>query len=121
MLVEIIIKIIIALPLGIWLHRDAKARDYSWMLWTCSPFILLLAPLPAAIILAVILLVVYLILRPAGALLKCPHCNKRVHEILFICPFCQKNAKHECLNCHEPVPWEAEKCPYCQSRNITKE
>lgn len=121
MLLEIIIKILIALPIGIWLYRDSKARDYSYMIWTFSPIVILIAPLTAAIILIPILLGFYLFLRPSGSLLKCPHCNKKVHEILFVCPFCQKNAKHECLNCHEPVPWESLQCPHCQSRNITKE
>ncbi len=121
MWVELIIKIIIVLPVGIWLYRDSRARDYSWTIWTISPIVILFAPLLAAIILACLLIGIYLMLRPPGNLLKCPHCKKKVHETLFVCPFCQKNAKHECLNCHEPVPWEAEQCPYCKSRNLTQE
>ncbi|NLY76275.1 MAG: hypothetical protein GX075_13415 [Firmicutes bacterium] len=120
-LIEIAIKIIIALPLGIWLYHDSRARDFSWLIWTFAPFIILLSPLPAAIIMTVVLSAIYLIARPSGALLKCPHCNKKFHETLFICPFCQKNAKRECLNCHEPVLWEADQCPHCKSRNLTKE
>ncbi len=120
-LVEIAIKIVIALVLGFWLYRDSRARDFSWMIWTFSPFIIVFSPLPASIILALALSAIYFISRPKGVLLTCPHCQKKVHETLFVCPFCQKNAKHECLKCHEPVPWEAEQCPYCKSRSITKE
>ena len=120
-IVEIAIKIGIALILGIWLYRDSRARDFSWTIWTFAPFIIIFSPLSGSLILAVALLAIYLISRPSGSLLVCPHCKKKVHETLFVCPFCQKNAKHECLNCHEPVPWEAEQCPYCKSKNITKE
>lgn len=120
-LVEIAIKLAIALVLAFWLYRDSRARDFSWTIWTFSPFIIMFSPLSASIILTLTLLAIYLISRPKGMLLICPHCQKRVHETLFVCPFCHKNAKHECLNCHEPVPWEAEQCPFCKSRSITKE
>ncbi len=120
-LVELALKIGTALLLGIWLYRDSRARDFSWMIWSFLPFIIILSPLPAAIVLTAALLGIYLILRPSGNLFDCPHCKKKVHETLFVCPFCRKNAKHECLNCHEPVLWDAVQCPHCKSRNITKE
>ncbi|HBE79567.1 MAG TPA: hypothetical protein DDW65_17595 [Firmicutes bacterium] len=83
------------------------------------PFLGLLSSLVVAIILPIIILAIYLFIRPKGELTKCPHCNKNIHDVLTICPFCRKEAKRECLNCHEPVPWEANQCPFCKSRALT--
>lgn len=120
-LVELGIKLILALPLALWLYRDARARDFAWFLWVFVPLLVVFSPLVLAVCTLVLLTVVYFVLRPKGALFKCPHCQKPVIEELFVCPFCRKNAKKECLNCHEPVPWEAEQCPECRSRALTKE
>lgn len=119
--IEVLIKLVVAAPIAFWFYRDARARDYNWAFWMFSPFLMLLTPLIIAILYIIVLIPVYLMLRPKGVLFKCPHCQKNVHEILFICPFCKKNAKKECLRCHEPVPWDAEQCPFCNSRAITKE
>lgn len=116
---EIVIKLVIAVPLGIWLYRDSRGRDYSWMLWTIIPFITVLSPLILAVIFPFLVLGLYLMIRPKGKMLNCPHCKKSIHEILVICPFCHKEAKRECLSCHEPVPWDAELCPFCKSRALT--
>lgn len=119
-IVELAIKIVLAAFLAFWLYRDAKARDYSFMVWTFLPVIVLLTPQPVlAVIYLALILVFYLILRPKGPLTRCPHCQKPIHDILTVCPFCRKNAKRECLQCHEPVPWAAEQCPYCKSRALT--
>lgn len=120
-ILEIIIKLIVAAPIAFWLYRDGRSRDYNWLFWLIVPFMVFLLPIVIAIAYLVILVVTYIMLRPKGALFKCPHCKKPVHEILFVCPYCKKNAKKECLSCHEPVPWEADQCPYCRSRAITKE
>jgi hypothetical protein len=117
--IQIVIKLIIVVPLVIWLYRDARGRDYSWLFWTILPFICLFSPLIVAILLLVMILGIYLMIRPKGELLKCPHCSKKIHDILTICPFCRKEAKRECLSCHEPVPWEADRCPFCKSRALT--
>lgn len=117
----LVIKLALAAALAFWLYRDARGRDYSFMLWTFLPVIVLFTPSPfIAIIYLVLIIVFYLILRPKGPLTRCPHCNKPIHDILTVCPFCRKDAKRECLLCHEPVPWTAEQCPYCKSRALTK-
>lgn len=120
-IVDLIIKVIVAAPIAFWLYRDARSRDYNWFFWVIVPFLVIFTPWVIAIPYFIILVIAYFMLRPKGALFKCPHCKKPVHEILFVCPFCKKNAKKECLSCHEPVPWEAEQCPHCRSRAITKE
>ncbi len=118
-IIQFVILLIMVAPLVIWLYRDARARDYSWLFWTIMPLIALFSPMVMAILLLLFIVIIYLILRPKGELIKCPHCNKKIHDILTICPFCRKEAKRECLNCHEPVPWEAEQCPFCKSRALT--
>jgi RNA polymerase subunit RPABC4/transcription elongation factor Spt4 len=117
----IIFEAVLLIPLAFFLYRDSRARDYSWMLWTMIPFILMFATsYVMAVIFAAGILVFYFMLRPKGAILKCPKCGKPIHEILTVCPFCRREAKRECLQCHEPVDWEAEQCPYCKSRALTK-
>jgi hypothetical protein len=120
MIIQFAIKFIVIVPIVIWLYRDARGRDYSWMFWTIIPFLTILSPLVLSIVFPLLILAVYLIVRPKGAMTKCPHCKKEIHDILTICPFCRKEAKRECLSCHEPVPWNAEQCPFCKSRAITK-
>lgn len=119
--VPIIIKVILAALLAVWLYRDSRGRDYSWILWTLVPFMIIFVnSLALSVIFALLVVIFYLIFRPKGAMIRCPKCNKPIHEILTICPFCHKEAKRECLNCHEPVPWDAEQCPFCKSRALTK-
>ncbi len=118
-IIALVIKIIIAAPFAFWLYRDSRGRDYSWIFWTIAPFITIFSPLLLAVFFPVFIVGLYLILRPKGEMDNCPHCRKKIHSILTICPFCQKEAKRECLHCHEPVPWNADQCPYCKSRALT--
>lgn len=118
---RLLINLVIALPLMFFLYRDSRARDYSWMLWTMMPVVVLISnSWQLALLFAVTIIVFYLMFRPKGAILKCPKCGKPIHHELTVCPFCRRDAKKECLHCHEPVPWEADQCPFCKSRNITK-
>ncbi|HEX3048474.1 MAG TPA: hypothetical protein VHY08_27240 [Bacillota bacterium] len=120
--IPLIINIAIGLLLAVFLYRDSRARDYNWVLWTLLPVVTVFtaASIFFASFFQLAILVLYLILRPKGALTKCPKCGKKILNILTICPFCRKDAKRECLNCHEPVDWEADQCPFCKSRNLTK-
>jgi RNA polymerase subunit RPABC4/transcription elongation factor Spt4 len=114
----LIINAIIAIPLAIWLYRDSRARDFSWVLWTVTPLAIVLSG-PVGVLSALIIIFVYFLVRPKGALIKCPKCGKKIHNILTLCPYCQRDTKKECLNCHEPVPWEATQCPFCKSKALT--
>jgi RNA polymerase subunit RPABC4/transcription elongation factor Spt4 len=119
--IPLILKLIIIGVASFWLYRDSRARDYNWVIWTFMPVTALFTPDNSfSILLIALLVIIYLCCRPKGALSLCPHCNKKIHNELFVCPFCRKNAKKECLHCHEPVPWDAEQCPYCKSKAITK-
>ena len=121
MIIQLVIKLVIVLALGYWLYLESKGRDYFWTFWTFIPVIILFTPsLIVALPFTIFMVIMYLVLRPKGKLEPCPHCNKKIHEILTICPFCRKSAKKECLQCHEPVPWNAKQCPFCKSRALTQ-
>lgn len=118
--IPLILKFIIIGITCFWVYRDSRARDFNWVIWSFMPAAAIFtSDYTFSIFLVTVILIIYLFSRPKGALGLCPHCNKKIHNELFICPFCHKNAKRECLNCHEPVPWDAEQCPYCKSRAIT--
>ena len=114
----LIIDAVLALPLAFILYRDSRARDFNWVLWTITPFAIILSG-SMGIFSAIIIVIAYLMLRPKGELIKCPKCGKKIHTILTLCPFCHKDTKKECLVCHEPVPWEATQCPFCKSKALT--
>lgn len=120
-LVMIGAKLVLAGGLMYFLYKDARARDYSWYMWTFIPVIGILTPdLLSTVFTSILILVMYLMTRPKGALLSCPHCGKKVHHILAFCPHCRQSIKRECLRCHDTVEWEAERCPHCGSMNLTK-
>lgn len=118
----LLIAIALIIPLMIFLYRDARARDFSWMFWAMIPIVILFVSNSLLMIslFTLVICISYLIMRPKGTILKCPKCGKPIHEGLTICPFCRRDAKRECLQCHEPVPWEADQCPFCKSHSLTK-
>ena len=119
--VLIIVKLVLAGGLMFFLYKDARARDYSWFMWTFIPVITIFTPeLVTTILTFLLILGMYLMTRPKGALISCPHCGKKVHYILAFCPHCRQSIKRECLRCHDTVEWEAERCPHCGSMNLTK-
>ncbi|MGE5599678.1 MAG: double zinc ribbon domain-containing protein [Bacteroidota bacterium] len=118
-LVDLAGRIIAGSLIGIWIYRDARSRDYTWLMWTLAPIMLLFMPGFAWLLAAFLLVGAYLGTRPRGRLLSCPHCKKRVHEELAFCPYCRRSVKRECLRCHRTVPWEATTCPHCRSAALT--
>ena len=120
-IVTLIIKVLLAVGLIIFLYKDARARDYSWFMWTFIPVITFFTPgLGSSIVTIILILALYLISRPKGNLALCPHCKKKIHTILAFCPFCRKSVKKECLRCHDTVDWDVGRCPHCGSTNLTK-
>lgn len=112
-------KILVGGALAFWLYRDARSRDFSWMMWMLSPFILLFFPPLFWVVPAFLLPLVYIGFRPRGRMLVCPHCKKKAHEELAFCPFCRRSIKRECLKCHRTVPWESISCSHCHSTALT--
>lgn len=119
-IVEIIIKLVLAVGTAFFLYRDARARDYSWLMWTIIPIIYFFTPgIFGALFSLFLIVIIYTSTRPKGALKACPHCKKKVHTVLAFCPFCRQSVKRECLRCHETVDWDAVICPHCRSANLT--
>lgn len=113
------IELVIGIILGTSLYWDARSRDYNWTVWVFFPVLLLLMPLVTSIAMSFGLVLVYYYFRPKGNLVPCPHCKRRIHNILAFCPFCRKSVKRECLRCHETVDWEVTICPHCRSAQLT--
>lgn len=62
----------------IWVAKDAKARGIDEVvLWLIAVFLMGIAGL-----------VIYLILRPKGTLLNCPHCERQRLRSSTRCPHC---------------------------------
>ncbi|HHW12465.1 MAG TPA: zinc ribbon domain-containing protein [Firmicutes bacterium] len=120
-IVLFIIKLVLTGGLMFVLYRDARARDYTWFMWTFTPIIAVFtAGFTGSIMTLLLILVLYRLTRPKGDLLKCPHCGKKIHNVLAFCPYCRQSVKRECLRCHDTVDWDAERCPHCGSMNLTK-
>lgn len=117
--IEWVIKAVAILIAAVWLYRDARSRDYYWLMWAIAPAMLLFLSGIAWIVALVLIIAVYTGVKPRGALLFCPHCKKRVHDELAFCPFCKRSVKRECLRCHRTVPWDAQMCPHCRSSALT--
>lgn len=119
-LIGLAINLILAVITGFFIYKDARARDYNWLMWTLLPVMVFFSPSVSGSVLILLMLVgIYLFSRPKGDLIHCPHCKKRIHSVLAFCPFCRNSVKRECLKCHETVEWEATRCPHCHSANLT--
>ena len=119
-LVEFGVKLVLVAGSAFFLYRDARARDYSWLMWIFLCALALFTPgLIGAFFSLLLIFAIYFASRPKGELKPCPHCKKPVHHILAFCPFCKKPVKRECLRCHETVEWDAVACPHCRSTNLT--
>lgn len=96
-----------------WVYRDARSRDAYPPLWFAALafsglFLHALAvPLGA---------LVYLIFRPKGRMLPCPHCGTKRLSTLVQCPKCEGPLKKDCYRCHAAIPYEATQCPECKAR-----
>lgn len=119
LIIDWALKIVTGLILAFWLYRDARSRDFYWPMWTMAPVMILFVSGFAWIIVVILIIAIYLAIRPKGVLLACPHCKKRVHDELAFCPFCRRSVKRECIKCHHTVPWDAVSCPHCRSTALT--
>jgi len=105
--------IIISVLILFWVYRDSTRRDAYPPLWFAvlgfsGLFIHWLAvPLGA---------LVYMVARPKGRLVPCPHCGTPRLESLITCPKCGGRLRKECHRCHEAIPIEAAQCPQCGAR-----
>lgn len=81
----IIILTILGIALCVWVYRDAQSRGMNgavlWMLlvWFTS----------------VIGLIIYLLSRPQGEMVQCPHCGNNRLDVSLICPHCGYRSENQ--------------------------
>lgn len=78
MLVAALVPLAIQIALLVWVARDAKARGMDGaVLWMLFVFFV-----------PVIGVIVYVLSRPQGTLVPCPHCQNKRLQASAICPHC---------------------------------
>jgi len=89
----IIVPIVIAILVAIWLYKDAEKRGKEGMIWVV---LLIIASIFLSFIGLIIVLVVWLAVRPPiGGAVKmgqrhCPNCGRVIPEDALVCPYCGK-------------------------------
>lgn len=91
--IVILIPIILAIIFAIWIYKDANKRGKEGIVWA---IILLLVTLCLSFIGLIIIVVIWLVIRPPiGGEPKSVSSDRR------------------CPNCGRPIPFDAKICPYC--------
>lgn len=105
--------IVISALILYWVYKDSTRREAYPPMWFAALafsglFLHWLAvPLGALI---------YLVVRPKGRLIPCPHCGTPRLASLVTCPKCEGRLRKECHRCHASIPVEAGVCPECGAR-----
>lgn len=102
-LVVLISLLIILIPIGVYVFRDAKRRGMNAVLWT---LVAVVAP-------ALIGFIIYLLVRGNSPDLQCPQCAGPVTEQYVVCPHCGAKLRPACPNCAYPVELNWKVCPKC--------
>lgn len=102
-LVVLISFLIILIPIGIYVYRDAKRRGMNAVLWT---LVAVVAP-------GLIGFIIYLLVRRNDPDLQCPQCAGPVAEQYVVCPHCGAKLRPACPNCAYPVEPGWKVCPRC--------
>ena len=93
----------IPLLIGVYVYRDAKAREMPAALWAVV----------AALCPAFIGLVIYLLARTGRSALRCPGCGGPVQESFALCPRCGAPLKDRCQKCGFALERDWTVCPSC--------
>jgi Na+/H+-dicarboxylate symporter len=89
----VVVPLVIAILVAIWLYKDAEKRGKEGILWVV---LLLIASLFLSFLGLVIVLVIWLAIRPplGGVIQKaerhCPNCGRSIPEDSRVCPYCSK-------------------------------
>lgn len=102
-ILAVLICIAVPVMIGIYVAKDAKARNMNAALWV---LIALFAP-------GFIGLIIYLIVRNDRSALKCPSCGASVKENFSVCPMCGASLKNACERCGYPLEGGWVNCPNC--------
>ena len=104
-LVVLISLLILLIPIGVYVYRDAKRREMNAVMWT---LIAVVAP-------ALIGFIIYLLVRGNYPDLQCPQCAGPVAEHYVVCPHCGAKLRPACPSCSYPVETDWKVCPKCAS------
>src|SRR5690554_1349306 len=101
--VELGIKLVLTAGAAFFLYRDARARDYSWLMWMIICIFVFLTPgLIGSFFALLLVFAIYFSTRPKGELTPCPHCKKTVHHILAFCRSEERRVGKECRSRWSP-------------------
>ena len=93
-IISIVVSLVIAILACIWIYKDAEKRGKQGILWV---LLLILATIFLNIIGLVIVIVVWLVIRP-------PIGGEK------------KEPDRRCPNCGRAIPMDAKACPYCAKK-----
>lgn len=94
--IVVLLPIIISIVLAIWIYKDANKRGKEGIIWA---IILVLVTLFLSFIGLIIIIIVWLVIRPPiGGEPKSVASDRR------------------CPNCGRPIPLDARICPYCAKK-----
>ena len=94
LIITIVVALVIAILACIWIYKDAEKRGKQGILWV---LLLILATIFLNIIGLVIVIVVWLVIRP-------PIGGEK------------KEPDRRCPNCGRTIPMDAKACPYCAKK-----
>ncbi len=119
MLIQLVIPLAILgvlIYLAVWSYKDAKSR--KWENPALAPILILLG--------SWIGLIVYMLLRPKGDLVRCGKCTEKKLSTLPVCPHCgaggyssysdgikTSGGQKLCSACYQYAPDGASTCPHC--------
>ena len=119
--ITLIVVILLWLLSIVWVHRDAKERSTSTLLWT------IVAIVPGAGLIAYCLLrppytsmdddeqimELNLVQRQLEAYGNCPQCGYPIESEYVVCPSCRARLRTRCQCCGHTLKQEWVVCPYC--------
>ena len=94
LIISIVVSLVIAILACIWIYKDAEKRGKQGILWV---LLLILAAIFLSIIGLIIVIVVWLAIRP-------PIGGEK------------KEPDRRCPNCGRAIPMDAKACPYCAKK-----
>ncbi|MDD4307491.1 MAG: hypothetical protein PHU53_01625 [Thermoplasmata archaeon] len=125
------VAIVLWVAIWLWVTIDSKRRGYS------SGKVVLFFILTLIPVLDIIVLVIYLIIRPVGQLVPCPKCGKLGLHSLRKCPNCHypkktpqkaqppvqqqspsQPKKIKCPHCGQIVEQHWKSCPFCTRKMV---
>jgi len=95
LIISIVVSLVIAILACIWIYKDAEKRGKQGILWV---LLLILAAIFLSFIGLIIVIVVWLAIRPpiggkpaaSSSDRRCPNCGRVIPMDARVCPYCSK-------------------------------